>query len=121
MSTDAPEVPERAASSVNRYFTKEITDQIAEMTVVEMEAVLKEMISARQFIAILKYSSMRMPLLDAQLRGTNPILDPHKISWSQGALAGLSDLETYIIDLNAPPRVTTEKDEDSMTVGTGLM
>lgn len=108
---DAPKVPETPVSNVRTFFTKEVTDQMVEMTVKEMENLLKEMISSRQFIAILKYSSMRMPLLDATLRGTDPIKDPSKMSWSQGAMAGLDDLQTYIIDLNAPKPVAEEPED----------
>ena len=97
----APKTPEQAPSNVRSYFTKEINDQIIDMSVKEMESVMKEMIGTRQWIAILKYNRIRTPLLDSALRATDPIKDPYTISWSQGALAGLCDIETYIIDLNA--------------------
>lgn len=113
VATDVPQTPEQPASNVNRYFTKEILAQIAEMSTKEMENVLREMLGTQQFIAMTKYTSMRTPLLDMTLRGTSPTADPHKISWSQGAYAGLSDLETYILDLNAPKQVE-EQDEGEL-------
>lgn len=100
---------EKAVSNVRSYFTKEVNDQIVEMSLKEMESLMKEMIGTRQWIALLKYTSMRTPMLDMTLRGTDPIKDPSKISWSQGAMAGLCDIENYVIDLNAPK---TEKGED---------
>ena len=98
-------------SNVRSYFTSEVNEQISGMTVKEMESVLREMIGTRQWIAILKYTGMRTPLLDAQLRGTNPTLDPHKISWAQGAMAGLCDLEGYVIDLNTPSAPSDSPEE----------
>lgn len=106
---DVPKTSEKPASNVRVFFTKEINDQISEMGTKEMETTLKQMVDSRQFIAILKYNLMRSPLLDAALRSTDPIKEPSKISWSQGALAGLSDLESYIIELNASkPEQETE-------------
>lgn len=104
VTTEVPTTPTQPSqpSNVRSFFTPEINEQLAGMTVKEMENVLKEMIETRQFLAILKYTSMRMPLLDATLRSANPSTDAHKISWSQGAMAGLTDIEGYVIDLNAP-------------------
>jgi hypothetical protein len=98
----SPEISKKPTSNVRSYFTKEINDQIAEMPLKEMESLMKEMISTRNWIALLKYTGMRTPILDAQLRSINPIENPHTISWSQGCLAGLCDIETYVIDLNSP-------------------
>lgn len=111
-----PQTPEQLASNVRSYFTKEINDQISAMTVKEMESLMRDLPSLRHWIALLKYTSMRTPLLDATLRGTDPVKDPSKISWSQGAMAGLCDIETYVIDLNAPapaPEVPEEGEPSS--------
>lgn len=108
IKTDVPQVPETPVSNVRAFFTKEITEHMVNMSLKEMESVLKDMVGSRQFIAILKYSSLRMPILDATLRGTDPIKDPSRISWGQGCMAGLDDLQTYIIDLNAPKPVMDE-------------
>jgi hypothetical protein len=108
---EVPKTPEVPVSTVRTFFTKELNDQIAGMSAKEMESLLKAMVSSREFIAILKYSSMRTPLLDATLRGTDPTKEPAKISWAQGAMAGLSDLESYIIDLNAPKVEPEEREE----------
>ena len=110
---DVPKTPETPVSNVRTFFTKEINDQISEMSVKEMESTLKQMVDSRQFIAVLKYNLMRSPLLDATLRSTDPIKEPSKISWSQGALAGLSDLESYIIELNASKPEKDTEDENS--------
>ena len=112
-----PQTPSQPASNIKTFFTKEINEQILDMSSKEMESLIKEMVDSRQFIAILKYNSLRMPLLDATLRGTDPIKDPSKISWSQGAMAGLSDLETYIIDLNAPKALVEEPEEGQPASG----
>jgi hypothetical protein len=93
----------KPVSNVRNYFTKEINDQIQEMGMKEMESLLKEMVSLRQWIALLKYTGIRMSLLEASLRVANPYKEPDKISQFQGIMAGLSDVENYVIDLNAPP------------------
>lgn len=114
MKETAPKTPEQPTSNVRSYFTKEINDQILAMSPKEMENLMKDLVSNRTWIALLKYTSMRTPLLDATLRGTNPTEDPHKISWAQGAMAGLCDIETYVIDLNAPQPA---KEEDQQEEG----
>ena len=93
----------KPVSNVRNYFTKEINDQIQEMGMKEMESLLKEMVSLRQWIALLKYTGIRMSHLEASLRVANPYKEPDKISQFQGIMAGLSDVENYVIDLNAPP------------------
>ena len=107
-----PETSKQPTSNVRSYFTKEINDQIVGMTTKEMEILMKDLINTRNCIALLKYTSMRTPLLDALLRATNPIKDPHTISWAQGAMAGICDIETYIIDLNAPEPEAENKSKE---------
>ena len=99
---EQPEDNTRPPSNVRKYFTKEVNDRIYEMTDKRMEATLKDLINGDTWIAILKYTGKRTPLLDSVLTNTDPIKDPSKISWAQGCKAGLSDLESYVIDLNAP-------------------
>ena len=113
----APKVPEQIPSNVRAYFTKEINDQIVEMSAKEMENVMKDIILTRQWIALLKYTRMRTPLLDSALRTTDPIKDPYTIAWSQGAMAGLCDIETYIIDLNAPKPKDDEPSDEQPASG----
>lgn len=108
---EIPKVPEQPASNIRSYFTKDILDQIAGMGLKEMESVMKEMVSTRYWIALLKYTGMRTPILDSILRSTDPTKDSHKISWSQGCMAGLSDIEGYIIDLNTPKSEKEEGEE----------
>jgi hypothetical protein len=112
VKAEVPVTPEQLTSNVRSYFTKEITDQMAEMSMKEMESLMKELPLSRSWIAILKYTSMRTPLLDATLRGTDPVKDPSKISWAQGAMAGLCDIETYVIDLNAPSPIVEDAPQD---------
>lgn len=109
---EVPTSPTTPVSNVRTYFTKEINDQIQGMSTKEMESVMKDLISTRHWIALLKYTSMRTPLLDATLRGTDPVKEPAKISWAQGAMAGLCDIEGYVIDLNTPAPVSQEEAAD---------
>ncbi len=116
-----PQASEQPASNVRSYFTKEINDQMQEMSMPEMESLLKEMITTRQWIALLKYTSIRSSFLDSTLRSTNPVKEPHNISWAQGAMAGLCDIETYVIDLNAPKQKQVEEDEPTEIRGEGVL
>ena len=112
IKNSAPKAPEQLVSNVRSYFTKEILDRMAAMSTKEMESFMKDLINTSHWIALLKYTSMRTPLLDATLRGTDPIKDPSKISWAQGAMAGICDIETYVIDLNAPKKSEPQSQGD---------
>jgi len=114
---DEPKQAEQAVSNVRSYFTKEVVDKMSEMSAKEMESTLKAMVSSREWIALLKYTSMRTPLLDATLRSTNPSENSHIISWSQGAMAGLCDMENYIIDLNSSKQVVEEENTNESPEG----
>lgn len=111
---EKPKTPDHPASNIKSYFTKDINNQISEMGPKRMESLMKDLINTEHWIAILKYTSMRTPLLDATLRSVDPISEPHKISWSQGALAGLCDIESYVIELNSPAP-SSEKSEEIKT------
>ena len=112
IKNSAPKAPEQLVSNVRSYFTKEILDRMAAMSTREMESFMKDLINTSHWIALLKYTSMRTPLLDATLRGTDPIKDPSKISWAQGAMAGICDIETYVIDLNSSSPAQEEPEGD---------
>lgn len=94
---------------------------MSEMSLQEMESVMKDLVNTRHWIAILKYTSMRTPLLDATLRSADPTKKAHEISWAQGAMAGLCDIESYVIELNNPTPKSqddTEEFSDSRPEGT---
>jgi len=103
---------QKKPSNVQKYYTKEVRDRIREMTSDEMEGLLRGFISTREWIALLKYNERRAMVMDSILRTTNPINDPSTISWAQGGLAGLSDLETYVIEVNAQSDQKIEEKEE---------
>lgn len=104
---------EKPTSNVRSYYTKEILQQINEMGVKEMESIMKDLANTPFWIAILKYTGMRTPLLDVTLRSADPSKEQHKISWSQGCMAGLCDIEGYVIDLNTPKSQVSEEPTDN--------
>lgn len=118
---DIPKTPEQLAKNVNSYFDSEINERITSMSLKEMENLMKDFVALPHWIAILKYRELRSQLLDATLRSTDPVKEPSKISWAQGALAGLCDVETYVIDLNAPRSIpedeSTEIRQDGVIMG----
>lgn len=91
-----------STQNLGDYFTPEIQVQIDSMNKKQMEAILQEFTNSAAWIAMLKYRQVRFPTLDSILRTTNPHTDPHKVSWAQGCMAGLCDLESFIIDLITP-------------------
>lgn len=105
---DIPATPEKSASNVNNYFNKEIEKRISEMSIKQMTILMKEIIDSEAWIAILKYTGTRMVPLDSILRTADPTKNAHQISWAQGCMAGLCDIENYVIDLNS-----TKKEEES--------
>lgn len=112
-STDRAQ--EQAPSNVMSYFTKEINDRVFEMSIKEMESLMKEIVTTRYWLAMLKYSGVRNIALDSMLRVTNPYKDPFTISWAQGSMAGIHDLETYIIDLNTPKPDQKKDDKEGFS------
>lgn len=111
---DVSQKTDHLTTNIRSYFTKEINEQIAEMSVKTMEMTMRDLVNTQYWIAILKYTGLRMPYLDATLRGTNPHTDPHPISWAQGCMNGLCDLEGYVIELNAPPEQEEENPEQGV-------
>jgi hypothetical protein len=116
-----PTTAENPTSNVRSYFTKEVNDMMQSMSLSEMESVMKNMIDTQQWIALLKYTALRTTYLDATLRGTNPTTDPHTISWAQGALAGLCDIEGYVIELNATKPAAVAEEEPNEIRGEGVL
>lgn len=92
----------KTVENVKAYFTPEINTLIRDLSVREMQTTMKDIVNSPYWIALLKYTSLRTPNIDSILRTTNASKDPGMISWAQGCLAGLSDIEQYVIDLNAP-------------------
>ena len=107
----------KPTSNVKSYFTAELNEKVSAMSLKEMETTLKGMVTGREWIAILKYSGVRMGVLENKLKITRPVDAEgiYALSWTQGAMAGLCDLENYVIDLNSP--VTGEDDEKGATAG----
>jgi len=101
---DTPVAPDKSSSNVRNYFNKEIEERISEMSVKRMSVLMKELVDSEAWIAILKYTETRMTPLDAILRTADPTKNAHQISWAQGCMAGLCDIENYVIDLNSPEK-----------------
>lgn len=118
MADKEPQVPQRkdSAEKIKSYYTKDINDAIAGMSMNQMKMMLKELAEMPHWIAVLKYSSARIPFLDSILRSTSPIADPGKISWAQGAMAGVCDLENFVIDEVLAPK----KPDTDASIETGI-
>ena len=108
---------EKINSGVREYFTKEINDGINDMSMIEMESQLKEFINTRTWIALLKYTGIRSKILEGTLRMADPVTNPSSISRAQGCLAGISDLESYVIELNAKKPENDSKEESDSIEG----
>lgn len=108
-----------AAAKIKAYYTPEINEAISGMSMAQMRMMLKELAGMPHWIAVLKYSSARMPFLDSILRSTNPMVDPFKIAWSQGAMAGVCDLENFVVDELLTPNTPEARDADVPAAGIG--
>lgn len=84
-------------------------DAIESMPQDEMFGVLKDLISTRAWVAILKYQQARRSMAADSLLSMDPVQNPSAISKTQGILAGLSDLEDLVFRLNEPEK----KDEEN--------
>lgn len=81
---------------------------VEEMDQDEMFGVLKNIISSRVWIAILKYQHARRSMAADSLLTMDPVQNPSAISKTQGILAGLSDLEELVTRLNEPTQESEE-------------
>jgi len=96
---DATEHPRNA---VRNYYTPEVIARVHEMTDKQMENLMKDFMASEYWIALIKYNTARISLLDTILRFANPYVDTYEIAKTQGRMEGLSDVETYVIALNSP-------------------
>lgn len=103
-------------SPMRNYFTPEINQKIAEMTIEEMYALLKDLPNTELWIAILKYNEQRMLYSQNSLFSGDPFKEPTNMARNQGIMLGLSDMQNAVIQLNTPTPKSEQTDEDDLVL-----
>lgn len=88
-----------AAQAIQSYFTKDINEQIGDMTDEVMYARLRALEMSDYWIAILRYNNLRLLNSQSALNTMDPVQNPTAIGRQQGAMMGIVDLQNAIIML----------------------
>ncbi len=89
------------SEAVKKYFTKEVSDRVNDMTISEMTALLKELEGTRFWIAIIKYSHERLTTAQNALITLDPFKDQTLMARYQGVMSGVLDLQDGVITLKS--------------------
>jgi hypothetical protein len=85
--------------AVKAYFTKEVYEQIQDVSLDEMKTLLKELEGTRTWFAIIKYNQERLSNAQNALITLDPFKDPTTMARYQGVMSGLLDLQEGVITL----------------------
>ena len=86
-----------AAQAIQNYFTREVNDQIRDMTMDVMYTKLRQLEVSEYWIAILKYINQRLLNAQSAINTIDPITNPSMIRKLQGNMEGLIDLQNCVI------------------------
>jgi hypothetical protein len=81
------------------YFTKEIDEQVRNMTDEDMFKLLYNLEQSEFWIAILRYNQIRSSYTQSVVLSADPVKDPTLIARNQGIMLGLADLQNAVIML----------------------
>lgn len=79
------------------YFTAEVNERIQKMTEEEMLRELEALEQTRAWVAILKYTQVRLQQSQTAVLSGDPYRDPTQIARNQGVMLGLCDLQNAVI------------------------
>lgn len=85
-------------TKTQKYFTKDVLENISRMTEGEMKNLLKELEGTPTWTAILRYTQLRMRFVQDTMFSTDPVKEPTTIARAQGMVMGLSDLTDVVIN-----------------------
>jgi len=86
-------------SKLKDYFTKDIQDQVFNMTDGDMRDILKGLEGTPIWFAIMKYTQSRVSVIQEAFLTLDPIKDAVKIARYQGAITGMIDLQDAVLTL----------------------
>lgn len=94
---------------VQNYYNTGKIEEIKNMTSEDMYRLLMELEQSAFWIAILKYTQMRNQIAQNAIVTIDPHVSPGSISKYQGAMIGLADLPTMVIQLVEKRKKETQK------------
>ena len=99
---------------IKNYFTKDIQDQIRNMTNEDMLMHLKALEGTPLWFAILKYTQNRTAVMQSSFLSLDPLKEASKISQYQGIVTGMLDLQDAVLNLKfAAEKKANPKYEES--------
>jgi hypothetical protein len=81
------------------YFTKDIQDQVFNMSNQDMRDILKGLEGTPIWFAIMKYTQSRVSTMQDSFLTLDPLKDAVKIARYQGAITGMIDLQDAVLTL----------------------
>ena len=103
------EFQQSAAQAINSYFTKEVNENVNEMTNDRMFAILRQLEQSEYWFAILRYNNLRLLNSQSALNTLDPVVNPSAISRQQGAMMGMVDLQNAIITMVESEKVAEKE------------
>lgn len=86
-------------NDIKNYFTKDIRDQVREMSTTDMKSYLRSLEGTPTWFAILKYVQERIAIVQDSFLVIDPVKEPSKISQYQGIITGMLDLQDAVLSL----------------------
>jgi hypothetical protein len=93
------QMQQSAAQAIQAYFTREINEEVRDMTNDVMFMKLRNLEQSEYWVAILRYNNLRLLNAQSALNTLDPVTYPSAISKQQGAMMGLVDLQNAIIQM----------------------
>jgi len=93
-------------NEIKNYFTKDVRDSIREMSISDMNQLLRELEGTPVWFAILKYTQERIAVIQDSFLVIDPVKEPSKISQYQGAITGMLDLQDAVLSLKFESKKT---------------
>lgn len=84
---------------MKEYFTKDIQDQIFNMSNQDMRDILKGLEGTPIWFAIMKYTQSRVSTIQDSFLTLDPLKDAVKMARYQGAITGMIDLQDAVLTL----------------------
>lgn len=106
------QMQQSAAQAIQSYFTREINEEVRDMTNDVMFMKLRNLEQSEFWIAILRYNNLRLLNAQSALNTIDPVTYPSAISKQQGAMMGLVDLQNAIIQMVEAEKLAAQETED---------
>jgi hypothetical protein len=115
------------SGKIKDYFTKEVQEQIFNMSEKDMKDILKGLEGTPIWFAIMKYTQSRVSVIQDAFLTLDPIKEAVKIARYQGAITGMIDLQDAVLTLKfeskkaEDPRKKKEDHKDQLGGAYGVV